>query len=194
MRLAGFVLVGGNSARMGRDKARLPIESHLLIEDVAAKVACITKNVALIGGADRYTELPFENFPDLRTGKGPLAGVEAALSTNRGDLNLIVACDMPGLHVAWLGKLAARALETKSSCIICEDEQGVVHPLCGLWKLAALPVVEAALDRGQLRMSDLLQELCAERVQIDSIIRNVNTPEEWETWQIAHGRPTVQLS
>ena len=79
MQAAGFVLVGGQSSRMGRDKARLRIGSGLLVEDVAGKLASCTASVTLVGPPERYADLPFECLPDLRPGLGPLAGIEAAL-------------------------------------------------------------------------------------------------------------------
>ena len=49
MQAAGFVLVGGRSSRMGQDKARLPMGSGLLVEEIAAKVAQAASRVTLIG-------------------------------------------------------------------------------------------------------------------------------------------------
>src|SRR5437762_8761701 len=84
MKAAGFVLVGGHSSRMGRDKALLPLDSGLLIEKLAAMVAAVVGTVALIGEPERYKHLGLECLPDLRPGMGPLAGIEAALESGRG--------------------------------------------------------------------------------------------------------------
>ena len=85
MLVAGFVLVGGRSLRMGRDKARLPINSHLLVEDVAAKVGFVSQSVALVGELQHYRDVPFDFVNDLRPSLGPLAGIEAALASGRVD-------------------------------------------------------------------------------------------------------------
>ncbi len=180
--MAGFVLVGGRSFRMGRDKARLPLKSHLLVEDVAAKVAFVAQNVALIGGLERYCDLPFECLDDLRPSLGPLAGVETALASQRGELNLIVACDMPNIRVEWLQRLLARAIEGNGDCVVCQDSSGSIHPLCGVWSQRCLPRVTAALDRGRLRALDLIQELKAVYLPVGEFIHNLNTPDDWETW------------
>jgi molybdenum cofactor guanylyltransferase len=194
MRLAGFVLVGGNSARMGQDKARLRMETHLLIEDVAVKVAFVAGNVTLVGATHRYQDLSFACLADQRVGQGPLGGVEAALSAGLGDWNLIVACDLPGLHEKWLQELVEASKFKSQSCIVCQDRTGTLHPLCGIWHASCLPIIQNALNHGRLRMMDILRELAAETVMVNGIIANVNTPEEWRTWQIAHGRQTPQLS
>lgn len=182
MQVAGFVLVGGRSLRMGRDKARLPLNSYFLAEDVAAKVGFVAQNVALIGGSHRYRDLPFDCLDDLRPCLGPLAGVETALASGRGELNLIVACDMPNIRVEWLRDLVARAIELNSDCLVCKDSRGSLHPLCGVWRQRCLPRVSSALERGQLRVVDLLEELNAVYLPVDEFIHNLNTPDEWETW------------
>ena len=75
----GFVLAGGRSSRMGRDKAFLPWESRFLVQHVTDQVALAAGNVALIGDQERYSALRLDCFADLRPGLGPLAGIEAAL-------------------------------------------------------------------------------------------------------------------
>lgn len=179
---AGFVLVGGRSARMGRDKALLPWRSRALVEHVAAKVAAAAGNVALVGNPQRYKGLGLECFADLRPGLGPLAGIETALAAKRGELNLIVACDMPGLETAWLRALLERAVQSDVRCVAARDERGLIHPLCAVYRSSCLPAIASALDGGRLRLRDMLQELPAMTVTIEQAISNVNTPEEWSAW------------
>jgi molybdopterin-guanine dinucleotide biosynthesis protein A len=183
MRAAGYVLVGGRSSRMGLNKARLPVDSHLvLVESVANKVANIAGNVALIGDPAAYIDLAFECIPDLRRGLGPLAGIEAALALERGQLNVIVACDMPGLKSEWLARLLAAADASDRLCFAAEDLSGRVHPLCAVYRAGCLPVVRRALDSGHLRLLEVIDILQSEIVKLDDIIDNVNTPDEWNSW------------
>ncbi len=186
MLAAGFVLVGGRSERMGRDKARLPVSANFLVDEVARQVRSAAATVALVGQAERYRDLPYDCFDDLRPGAGPLGGIETALGTARGDLNLIVACDMPGLRSEWLQDLVGRAAKRASRCLICRDVSGRVHPLCGIWSPDCLPVVQRALDEKRLRLHDVLHELAADYLTIDCPIWNVNTPAEWREWQHQH--------
>jgi molybdopterin-guanine dinucleotide biosynthesis protein A len=180
MRPAGFVLAGGNSSRMGRDKALLEWDSHPLIERIAREVEAVTGNIALIGVPDRYTALGIECFPDLRPGLGPLAGIEAALMSGRGDLNLIVACDMPLLESAWLRDLLHTANQTNARCVVSLDSTGNLHPLCAVYRTDCLPVVQHALDENRLKLRDLVRELDAVTVEIGRPILNVNTPQDWD--------------
>jgi molybdopterin-guanine dinucleotide biosynthesis protein A len=183
MRAAGFVLVGGHSSRMGRDKARLFLDSHLLVEDVAEKVAKVAGNVALVGDPARYSDLSFDCIPDLQPGLGPLAGIEAALRTGRADLNLIVACDMPGLEREWLDELLTTAEQSSGLCFAARDTSGALHPLCAVYRHDCLTLVEQVITAGRLKLLDLLNTLNATAVKMPAFLHNVNTPQDWRRWQ-----------
>lgn len=164
---------------MGSDKALLPWNSRLLLEDIAATVVAAAENVALIGESTRYQHLGIDSFPDLRRGLGPLAGIETALLTGRGELNLILACDMPGVKSTWLHRLLKKAQETDALCLASRDPSGRVHPLCAVYRTECLPTVQRALDAGRLKLLDLLKDLDAATLEARQTISNINTPEEW---------------
>ncbi len=182
MRTAGFVLVGGRSSRMGRDKALLPWRSRPLVEHVAHSVRAATGSVTLVGEPQRYGFLNFDQLPDLHPGLGPLAGIEAALTAGRAELNLIVACDTPAMEADYLRRLVEVAAVHPATCVICEDPRGRLYPLCAVYKTACLPIVANAVLKRRLRLFDLVAELQAARLKIGCEIANVNTPEEWRRW------------
>src|SRR5205807_1875209 len=115
---AGFVLVGGNSSRMGQDKACLPFQGKTLLEHVAAAVAEAAGSVTLVGAPERYQSLGFPIIADSRPGAGPLAGIHTALSISHADWNMIVACDMPGISAPFLKSLLAAAAASGADCLI----------------------------------------------------------------------------
>ena len=180
---AGFVLVGGRSSRMRRDKALLPCNSRFMVEHVADQVVYAVGNVALVGNPERYKALRIDCLSDLRPGLGPLAGIEAALVSKRGRLNLIVACDMPGLERTLLLKLLQRAEMNEAQCVVARDEAGLIHPLCAVYSDSCLPAVRRALDAHRLKVLDVIEELRAVPMDVGRQISNVNTPEEWDTWR-----------
>jgi molybdenum cofactor guanylyltransferase len=185
MRVAGFVLVGGRSSRMGRDKARLKVDSRFLVEVVASTVARVTGGVTLVGNPQDFSDLPYECLADLRPGLGPLAGLETVLQSGRADFNVVAGCDMPGIQSADLARLLAVCRQTQSLCTLARDGGGREHPLCAVYRSACLPFVRAALDARRLRLLDLVKDLGALEVPIDSVLSNLNTPEELAAWQAA---------
>lgn len=168
---------------MGRDKALLPWRSRSFLEHVAIQVKAAAGNVALIGDPQSYVGFGYPCFPDRRMGMGPLAGIEVALESGRGELNLIVACDMPGLQAAWLIQLLEEAQKTGAQCVAARDANGRIHPLCASYRSSCLPAVQRALDDGHLKLLDLLEKLKAVTLDIGATIWNINTPEEWSAWQ-----------
>jgi molybdenum cofactor guanylyltransferase len=168
---------------MGRDKALLSWNGHALVEDVAERVRKVAGNVALVGRPERYGNLGYECLPDLRPGSGPLAGIEAALASGRAEFNLILACDMPGIETQRLKELLRGAIESDALCRVVRDAQGMVHPLCGVYRSGCLAAVKRALDEKRLRARDLVSELRGELFELSGVLDNVNTPEDWSAWQ-----------
>lgn len=171
---------------MGRDKALLPLKSGLLIDEVAGKVADACGTAVLIGAPERYRHLGMDCLADLRPRMGPLAGIETALESGRGELNLIVACDMPGLDTDWLCWLLRKARGSPALCVASAERGGIVHPLCAVYRTDCLPLVREALNAGRLRVLDLLRELGAATLEINSPISNINTPQQWAACKQAH--------
>ena len=185
MRTAGFVLVGGRSSRMGEDKARLRVGSRFLVELVAREVERAAGDVVLVGQPESFSDLGLPCMADGRPGCGPLGGLETALASGRGELNLVTSCDLPDLKCSDLLDLLAAARTRGALCTLTRDVTGRRHPLCAVYRTEALPLVRQALTAGRLRMMELVEELKADEVRILSVLHNLNTPEEWAAWQAA---------
>ena len=108
-RAAGFVLCGGQSRRMGRDKALLPFGQGTLVEHVADVVRKAAGSVTLVGPAERFGALQLPVIEDEQPGLGPLGGIISALASCPGEKCLIVACDLPDLTPEFLTDLIDRA-------------------------------------------------------------------------------------
>jgi molybdopterin-guanine dinucleotide biosynthesis protein A len=185
MEASGFVLAGGKSSRMGRDKAALPYGGTTLANYVASLVREAAGTVAILGDPERYGALGYPVYPDLIAGCGPLGGVYTGLSVTSSDWSLLVACDMPSLTSAILRTLLDRAASsvTASSatdCVAASGSDGEPEPLCAAYHRRCLPVVKQAIEDKRLKMKDLLGELRTEVVSFASLaLVNLNTPAEW---------------
>lgn len=180
MRRSGFVLVGGDSSRMGRDKALLPFRGRPLVDHIARQVLDAAGSVTLVGAPERYAALGYPTIPDRQPGQGPLGGVEAALRSTTSEWNLIVACDMPRLEAHFLTALLDRAELDTCDCLVPLPAPDAPEPLCAAWHRGALGKVEAALENGVRRMSGILQLLDTHYWPAGPAwFANVNTPREW---------------
>ena len=182
-RRAGFVLAGGRSSRMGQDKARLPWKGSTRIESVAREVFLGAGNVTLIGSrsfsGERYGNLGFPIIYDEVEGRGPLGGLHAALSGTTAEWNLLVACDMPALTHPLLQELLAAAEVSGADALVPSTPAGL-EPLCAVYHVRLLPLVQSALDSKLLKMHDFISTIQARLwpAPDSAAFRNLNTPEQ----------------
>ena len=180
MQRSGFVLAGGASSRMGRDKALLPYRGTTLVEHLARAVQEAAGAAALIADPDRYASLGYPVYRDKLPGCGPLGGVYTALTVSPADWNLIVACDMPAISAEILRDLLDWAVESGENCVTAAGPTGEPEPLCAVYHRRCLPAVERAIREKRFKMKDLVTELEARVRPVDEdALANVNTPAEW---------------
>jgi len=180
MRQAGFVLVGGRSSRMGRDKALLPYAGTTLAGHLAGVMKDAVGSVSLIGDPLRYGHLGFPVYPDRFPGAGPAGGIATALAAGLAEWNAVVACDMPDVSPEWLRTLLEIACKSTQKCVLSTQQDGAWEPLCGVYHASCLPVLEDAIRANRLKMKDLARELDALPISSPpGLFRNVNTPADW---------------
>ncbi len=185
--VSGAVLAGGQSRRMGRDKAALLIEGEPLLGRVVRLLRVITEDVAVIGPPERAALVPdVPILPDRWPGQGPLGGIATALQGLSGEVVLVVGCDMPFLNLALLRYLIALA-PGYDAVVVRAD--GATHPLHAVYQRRCLPTLEAQLVAGELQVQRFLSRLVVHTVEAAELDRfdpqhlstfNANTPQEWE--------------
>ena len=184
------VLAGGQSRRMGRDKALLPLGGQTLIERVIAAASPLGCPYLIIGDPSSYTHLGLPVLPDRRPGLGPLGGLYTALSTTAAPV-LLLACDLPFLTPNFLRYLVNRR-GPHQAVVPCTDAG--LQPLCALYEPSCLAAVQAAIQADQLGMRDLLNNLSLDLVREKDwrpydehglLFANLNAPAEYEQAQAA---------
>src|SRR5712664_3221642 len=101
----GFILVGGQSSRMGRDKSQLVFGSQTGVKQIAAAFGAVTLRVRLVGGRTQSNSSRFQNVPDTLENWGALGGIHAALAACESEWAVIVACDLPLVTAELLARL-----------------------------------------------------------------------------------------
>jgi len=184
MQASGFVLAGGASKRMGRDKALLPYRGTTLVEHVAKTVGEAAASVALIGDPDLLGHLGLAVFPDEMPSCGPASGIHTALKVSDTDWNVLVACDMPAVSADILRELLRVAETSERNCVAAIGSYGQPEPLCAVYHRRCLPALARAIRDKRLRMRDLIKEIGAVWVRVDTAaLANVNTPTEWAEFE-----------
>jgi molybdopterin-guanine dinucleotide biosynthesis protein A len=186
--VAAFVLAGGASTRMGRDKALLELCGEPMVVRAAHLAEPHVASVAVVAPADRYAALELPVLPDRWPGAGPLGGIVTALSSTKSDWNLIIGCDLPYLTSEWFAWFIPCAINSQAHAVVPESRRGL-EPLAALYHRACAAALTAALERGVRRVTDGLAEVLVERVRAAEwqgldpsgrLFDNMNTLEDYK--------------
>ncbi len=201
-----FVLAGGRSSRMGRDKAQLPYGGSTLLEHMLAMLRLAGFNPG-VAGLPPGIQCSAPSVPDAFPGDGPLAGIEAALHSVSGSQPaLFVSVDLPLLPAVFCRVLWERVQATGASATV-PFAGGKTQPLCAIYSSALAPGITAALTNGDRKVMRVINRLAAEfpegqqcdYFRIESLaaargwydthrwFTNVNTPADWHSVTMAVG-------
>lgn len=183
----GFILVGGESSRMGADKSRLVLRGKTTVQMVAQALESITTLVRTVGA--RATGDPqLANIPDDISQWGPLGGIHSALSSAGTEWCLIVACDLPFITAGLVGRLLTCIDGVDAVVPIQED--GRPQPLCALYRCrTCLVATKHSIAGGAHSPRALLDQISTRYVPFAEIADlenseyfffNVNTPADLE--------------
>jgi molybdopterin-guanine dinucleotide biosynthesis protein A len=150
--VAGAVLTGGPSTRMGRDKARLEVGGVASATRVARCLASLCEDVVLVGG-DPPGDAPGRRVADPPGPRSSLRGLAGALAAVRAEHVLVVATDLPFVTPDLLLTLVAWPA---ADAVVPRDAERA-HPLCALYRREpVLAVARAHLEDGRLALNALL--------------------------------------
>ena len=187
-KIAAFVLAGGESSRMGRDKSLMSLNGVPLVVGAVRLAGAIAPGATVIGAPERLAGLGFTVLPDDYPGAGPLGGIATALRSTAAPWNLVLACDLPYLTWSWLDYLVQRALASDLDVVLPKNERGA-EPLCAMYHQRCEPQIRAAIERGTRKVTDGLSGLRIETIEpaewkaFDSdglLFKNMNSPADYE--------------
>ena len=187
------IQAGGESRRMGRSKATVPFLNRPLIQHMVERLQPMADEVVITTNeAENLAFLHEQGYnvrlvPDICQHRGALPGIYTALSAAACPLVAMVACDMVFASPYLLAAEAKTASKERANAVIPSNSHGF-EPFHGVYrKDACLPVVERAVQAGELRVSVVFKELEARLFTQEEIFAaepygrcfiNVNTPEE----------------
>jgi molybdopterin-guanine dinucleotide biosynthesis protein A len=183
--LSAFILAGGRSSRMGRDKAFIELAGRTLLERVIDLAGSVTPNVRVVGPQEKFLTVA-RTIEDVFPGYGPLGGIHAALTYTETALNLILAVDLPFIERDFLVYLTSQATQT-GALVTVARAAGRSQPLCAVYRREFVLTAEQALKKKTNKIDALfaqvetrvITESEMERMGFSSaMFQNLNTPEE----------------
>lgn len=188
---AALLLAGGQSSRMGQDKAQLAWAGQPLWQAQARKLQALQPACLFI--ACREEQRLHESAPpDLQAewlfdppgqGSGPMLPILQALQQAARPL-LVLAVDMPDMTPAFLAEILAQPLA--GSALFFRTAHGI-EPLAGLYTPAMIPLFEAAAAASRFSLRRLIEDAMDQGLAIvlplspadEGLFNNANTPGEW---------------
>ena len=184
MPLTAAILAGGQSQRMGTDKAALEIGGMTLLERTARLALAAGLPVLVVGRVrpDGWALPEVRFIPDAKPGLGPAGGLAAALHHAQTAV-LALACDLPLLTEEALHWLMAqvRSQFAPSGLVTVNGDRR--EPLFAVYDLTCLPLTEARLAEGRRSLRGIIEAgqfaFAPAPDWVAAQLVNVNTPDEW---------------
>jgi molybdopterin-guanine dinucleotide biosynthesis protein A len=183
---SGFVLAGGRSRRMGRDKALLPWKDATLLDHALRRLERVAADVhVLCGPRPRYADHGAPLVLDGSRDGGALVGVLAGLGALRRPLGVFLAVDLPWLPPELLERLVE--LADGYDAVLPVTARGH-EPLAAVYARSCLAPVRDRVRRGALKLTGFLDELRVREVgeaelrpygAPERIFANLNAPEDY---------------
>ncbi len=185
--LTAVLFAGGESRRMGADKATLILNGEPLWSRQIGILRELNPAKLMISARNRPDWCPadIEVVLDENPSRGPLSGLAAALGKIQTTHLLALAVDLPRMTSAHLNKIWALA---ELGIGVIPQNGELIEPLCAVYPAEAMNLAREALSDKDVSMRGFVRNLEA-REQIrfytitkseSSIYKNANTPEEWK--------------
>lgn len=193
--ISAAILAGGRAVRFGgRDKGSLSIDGRTIFDRQIGELSQVAEEILLVG--DAVPRSGVRAMADLVPGCGPLGGVHTALTEARGDVTLVVGCDMPFVTAGFLAHLASLCHHADADAVVPQTEGGY-HPLCAAYSRGCLEPVARRLAAGLLKMTDLFADVRVRVVTLKEVavfgdpgqlLANVNSPADYDRIEALHSQ------
>ncbi len=185
--MTGVILAGGNSRRMGFNKAFIKINDETIIEKSMKLFKSIFDDVFVVANDILlYENLGERIYSDVYGNSGSLGGVFTALFHARDNWAFVAACDMPYLEGRTIKKI--HDFPRKGYDAIVPFINDGYHPMHALYSKRCLKRMELMIKEGNLRITDFLKskgiktrkllETEFGNLPIKTSIENMNTRED----------------
>jgi molybdenum cofactor guanylyltransferase len=183
------IQAGGQSSRMGEDKALKTFLGRPLIQRVIKRLTPIADEVIVTSNhLEEYRFLDLPLFSDLKPGRGALGGLYTAIASASYPIVAVVACDMPFASASLL-ETGSRLLVEEGVDVVIPQSEESYEPLHAIYRReTCIPAIESAIDADQWKVIAWFPQVKVRVLTSDEIKQhdpsglafwNVNTPEEF---------------
>ncbi len=156
------IFVGGQAKRMGGyPKGLLPTGSSAqpIVLRLAELARSLDLPVVLVGQHAAYEHLGLPLLADRPAGVGPLGGLLALLHAAHGGDVIALACDMPFVTKAFVGKLLDTDLADADAVTAQTAPDAPLESFLARYRPTVMPLIEQKLVEGERSLQRILRGL-----------------------------------
>lgn len=188
-KVSAVILCGGESRRMGQDKAKLQVGKYTFLEQIVRNIMDNGPDEMFLSVRRKndYSEIKVTHIEDLEQNKGPLMGIYSAMCVASYEKIWVTSCDMPFIDWQVAEELAVY-FEDGIDAVIPVDRTGKKYVLCAWYRKSTLEILKEQLESGDLKVKHLLGRLRVCYVAVEGLtdgsykFQNINTREEYQAF------------
>ena len=183
--IAGLLLIGGKSRRMGRDKAVLDIGGTPLWQIAIEILKPLSDKVIVVGQIPALPNTaPYTSLADSPPGFGPMGGLATGLERSGYEHHLVLAVDYPLVRPALLRLFLEHAADAAA---VCGRSHDYLEPLVAYYHISCAVVMRQMISEGEMRTHKVFDRVTSHVVTTEEYEAadperlsqiNVNTPED----------------
>lgn len=182
--ISTVILCGGQSRRMGCDKANLVFGKKTFLECIYDQCSSNGDVFIAVGENDsHYLYSKGVHIKDEYKNCGPLGGIHKALSEMQGEWLFVVACDMPIMDFEFAHHMYKK-IKNHPDVVVPVDSAGRRHTIGGLYHKNIIKALEIELKNGNYKMLNFLEKLLVQYVPIEGSeeqkLLNINHYDAYE--------------
>lgn len=186
MNITGIILAGGNSSRMGSNKATMMLNNKRLIDYVYDSIKPICNQILISSNTSNYNLSGTIQVFDKIQNIGPIAGIYSTLQVSKSQLNIIVSCDTPFVTSEMFSHLLQRC---DNYDITLASHEGITEPMIGIYSKNCLPIIEQSIQNQNFKPPAIIRKCLHQFIDIHSdlpfyienLFFNINTLEDLQS-------------
>lgn len=182
--IEAFILAGGKSSRMGRDKALMLLDGKPMISYILDTINGFQVPIKIIANSEDYEKFGYEVVKDIIPEKGPMGGLYTAFHHNNRPYVLLISCDTPFISAEAVERLLN---EMGKNLIAVAEIKGKINPLFAVYHQSLVQKISDCIIHDRLKMQDFIFSENYHAVNMDDLADqtpflffNVNTKTDFE--------------